>query len=412
MTNNVYRDYDLVIVGAGMVGAALALALRTSGLKIALLDAAPGKPEPGDQASSLDAFSPRVSALTAQSQAFLQTLDVWPQIADFACAYEHMRVWDALGTEHIAFDAADIPAASLGYIVENERVVAALHDALLSIAEIDVLWNTTLQGLRREAQGEDHAYLLHSEQAGHSLALRANMVVGADGALSRVRQLAQLPTREWDYQHEAIVCTVKTSGSHQATAWQRFDESGPVAFLPLVDVEGSMHYCSIVWSQKRDEAKRLLALSDADFKRELAAAIEYRLGTIEGLTARYSFPLRQRHAKRYVQEQLVLVGDAAHSIHPLAGQGVNLGFKDVAALSANMLRAQSSDLPVWQAHYLARYQRERQADNLLMMGAMEFFKRLFEQPDPMVRLLRNAGMGWLNQQRPLKNLLARQAMGL
>lgn len=412
MTDNAYRNYDLVIVGAGMVGAALALSLRTSGLKIALLDAASGKPEPGDQASSLDAYSPRVSALTAQSQAFLQALDVWPQIAGFACAYEHMRVWDALGTEHIAFDAADIPAASLGYIVENERVVAALHEALSSVPEIDVLWHTTLQGLSREVQGEHHFYLLRSEQAGSSLALRANMVVGADGALSRVRQLAQLPTREWDYQHDAIVCTVKTSGSHQATAWQRFDETGPVAFLPLADVEGSMRYSSIVWSQKSDEAKRLLALNDADFKRALAAAIESRLGTIEGLSARYSFPLRQRHAKRYVQDQLVLVGDAAHSIHPLAGQGVNLGFKDVAVLSANMLRAQASDLPVWQAHYLAKYQRERQADNLLMMGAMEFFKRLFEQPDPVVRLLRNAGMGWLNQQRPLKNLLARQAMGL
>ncbi len=403
-------DFDLVIVGAGMVGAALALSLQGRGLRIALVDAAKGPPVvAADPGSAVNDFSPRVSALTLQSQKLLQALGVWSCLEPFACAYEHMRVWDALGTEHITFNAGDVPSQSLGFIIENHRVIAALHNRLAAAEHIRVYWQSPLHALQREEHEGEHVYLL---QCGEHASLRAKLVVGADGALSRVRQLAQLPTREWDYEHVAIVCTVKTGAAHQATAWQRFDESGPLAFLPLADGRGGERLCSIVWSQKTEVAERLLALDDEAFARELALAIEGRLGAVEQVSPRQSFPLRQRHAKRYVQDQVVLVGDAAHSIHPLAGQGVNLGLKDISVLSTQIINAQDQQLPVWQAQFLARYQRERQADNLLMMGAMEFFKRLFEQPDPFVRLLRNSGMGWLNRQRPLKNMLARQAMGL
>ncbi len=406
------EQVDIAIVGGGMVGLALAKALvggpGKTALTIAVLDAgkAPLAPEQACPAASLDNFSPRVSALTMASQQKLKELGAWQHMANGVQHYQGMRVWDALGTEEIAFSAAEVPSEALGCIVENRRVIAALYAALQDESSVSLRWETRLEGLQ---QVEDHSCLL-SLGDGHSL--KANMLIGADGALSRVRQLAQMPTREWDYQHQAIVCTVQTSESHQATAWQRFDESGPLAFLPLADQEDSQRFCSIVWSQQHQEAERLMQCDDQAFAKELEQAIEQRLGEVVAVSQRHCFPLRQRHAKNYVQDHIALVGDAAHSIHPLAGQGVNLGFKDVAVLSREIKAATSQGLPPWQPHFLSRYQRERQVDNLMMMGVMEGFKRLFEQSNPVVRLLRNSGMGWVNRQAPLKNLLVKQAMGL
>ena len=237
-------------------------------------------------------------------------------------------------------------------------------------------------------------------------------MVGADGAQSRLRQWSGLATREWDYDQQAIVCTVRTRQPHQYTAWQRFSPTGPLAFLPLLTESGDEHYCSIVWSQDTAEARRLMALETEQFRLELERAIEQQLGVIESVSRRFAFPLRQRHAKEYVADGLALVGDAAHTIHPLAGQGANLGYGDVSALMGELGRAKELALSPADQTVLARYQRRRKGENLAMMAAMEGFKQLFARDELAIRWLRNTGMRWLDNLAPLKNRIAAEAMGI
>lgn len=404
-------EVDIAIVGAGMVGAALATALQGTHFRIALIDslsaeALLAQPAP---ANSVTAFEPRVSALTMASQTLLQAVGAWQfmpltQIQ----SYRKMSVWDELGTAHIEFDSADIYQDQLGCIVENQLIVGALHRQLAQQENIHELYNVKLSTIS-ELNGAASQHLLTLED-GRRIACR--LLVAADGANSRIRQWASIATREWDYQHHAIVATVETEQTHQQTAWQRFSESGPLAFLPLADAGHSEHFCSIVWSQETARAQALMALDDQAFLQELGASLEWRLGKIKAISKRHAIPLRQRHAKTYVKPGIVLLGDAAHTIHPLAGQGVNLGFKDVQALAGVLKTADQQALEVNNMILLRCYQRQRQADNLLMMGAMEGFKRLFAQPDPVVRWLRNSGMAWVNKQHFLKKQIARHAMGL
>ena len=245
--------------------------------------------------------------------------------------------------------------------------------------------------------------------------LVAPLLVGADGAHSKVRQLAAFETREWNYDHNAIVTTVRTEKSHAYTAWQRFLKTGPLAFLPLhCESNGAMdsHYSSIVWSVETDVAKQLMALDDQAFCNRLGKDFEYQLGNVVHAAKRYSFPLRQRHATDYVQPHIALIGDAAHTIHPLAGQGVNLGLLDVVALTQEIVRAKNRQLPLSEFATLRRYQRARAGNNLGMMMAMEGFKRLFGARDLTLRWLRNVGLNQVNNLPALKNLMIKQAMGL
>ena len=224
-----------------------------------------------------------------------------------------------------------------------------------------------------------------------------------------------METREWNYGHDAIVTTVRTEQPHQYTAWQRFLPTGPLAFLPLQtggDDSKSAHYSSIVWSVKSELTSELMALDDAQFAQQLAAAFEQRLGEVEQVAQRFSFPLRQRHAVNYVQPGIALLGDAAHTIHPLAGQGVNLGFLDVCAMRDEILRACRRQLPLNDVSILKRYQRARKSHNLSMMGVMEGFKRLFGANHLPTRWMRNEGMRTLNNLPMLKNAVVKQAMGL
>jgi 2-octaprenylphenol hydroxylase len=397
---------DLIIVGAGMVGSALALALQDSGLEILLVDGGELSVKPFAPDS---AFEPRVSALSVASQRILERLGVWPAIAARrSSAYRDMQVWDGSGTGNIHFSAASVHAETLGHIVENRVVQDALLEGLLE-SNIGLLANSRLAQMRRS--GDD--WLLTLEDGRE---LRAPLLIAADGANSTVRRFAGCATREWDYLHHAIVTSVRCSQPHQATAWQRFTDDGPLAFLPLhAPADSPMageNWCSIVWSTTPVEAERLMALDDAQFCVELGKAFEHRLGTVEHADRRMCIPLRQRHAKRYIEPGLALVGDAAHSIHPLAGQGVNLGFLDAAVLAQVLLRAHERGESLADERVLSRYERRRMPHNLAMMAAMEGFQRLF-QADPLpVRWLRNSGLKWVDDLPEAKALFVRQALGL
>lgn len=392
---------DLIIVGAGMVGSALGLALKDSGLEIILIDGSPLSIKPFDAEA---AFEPRVSALSAASQRILQRLGAWDGVAARrASPYGEMQVWDGSGTGNIHFSAASVHAEVLGHIVENRVIQEALLEPLHD-SGVGLLPNARLERLRRS--GDDWLLTLVDGRE-----LRAPLVIAADGANSAVRRLAGCATREWDYLHHAIVTSVRCEQPHHRTAWQRFTDDGPLAFLPL-DRQGDEHWCSIVWSTTPEQATRLMALDDEAFRVELGKAFEHRLGRIEAADPRLCIPLRQRHAKRYVEPGLALIGDAAHTIHPLAGQGVNLGFLDAAVLAEVLLHAHGRGERLADERVLSRFERRRMPHNLGMMAAMEGFQRLF-QADPLpLRWLRNAGLDLVDGLPEAKALFVRQALGL
>ena len=397
------RQFDLVVVGAGMVGATLARALADTSLRIALLDAMP-LDQPLTARTTESGYDPRVSALSAASENILANLDAWQRIDPaYRSAYRYMCVWDGAGTGQVRFDASALGENRLGHIVENWRVQQAVLDSLAPTG-------VTLLG-GRQVTGLVHGPDGWSVQLADGECLQAPLIVAADGARSRLREMAGFAMREWDYLHHALVTTVRTEKPHAATAWQSFLDTGPLAFLPLNDRDGQ-HYCSLVWSLLPEDAQRIMALDQQAFIAELEAAIEGRLGQVLHADQRHCIPLRQRHARRYVQPGLALIGDAAHSIHPLAGQGVNLGLLDVAELSAVIRAALQRGEDIASLAVLQRYERRRMGANLTMMAAMEGFERLFHADALPLRWLRNTGMRWVDGMDRLKTGIVRRALGL
>lgn len=390
------RHYDIVIVGAGMVGAALACMLGGSRFRVAVIEA--HKPRRRWPRDSVDL---RVSAISAASQHIFMALDAWESMVALGVSpYHEMHVWDATGNGVIHFDCAAIGEPRLGHIIENRVIQRALLERMDHCDNIELICPARIATIEDEAERVG----IHFESGD---AITAALVVGADGGNSRVRQQAGIATRGWAYEQKAVVATVTTGKSHRQTAWQRFMPDGPLAFLPLRDGRSS-----IVWSTTPRHADELLALDEAAFCRELGESFEYKLGEIRHTGERAAFPLRLQHSTRYIAPRRALVGDAAHMIHPLAGQGVNLGFLDAAALSEVLQDAAAQGRPFHSQGVLRRYERWRKGDNLLTMSAMDGFKRLFGSTALPLRLLRNTGLKLANCDGPVKNSLIRQAMGL
>lgn len=412
------QHYDIIVVGAGLVGAAFALRMarlftdntndnsKHKPARVALLEA---RPIPTSVSTSAKAYDPQVVALTEGSRQWLDALGVWQGCEKRACPYSRMEVRDGEGTGCIEFDAAEVQRTNLGHIVENSLLRASLLSAIAEQDNIDLYCPASVESLRRDGEMLT-VNLPNGEQ------LSSSLVVAADGANSPTREQMGFKLRTWGYEHIAITATLKTEKAHGFTARQWFTPSGPLAFLPLgssaEESSAQDHYVSIVWSQTPEQAERLMALDSTEFCHELIITSEGALGAIELVSERLQFPLTQRHGVDYVQPGIALIGDAAHTIHPLAGQGVNLGFSDARVLAEELGRTleQGSNLGGMQT--LKRYQRRRKPDNLAMMATMEGFKRLFEREELPVRLLRNIGMSGLNRLVPLKNSLIRQAMGL
>lgn len=411
MNSESLNQYDVIIVGAGLVGASLACALadgkQGKQLRIAVVEAG-GEPA---QFTGED-FDPRVVALTKASQQFFARFRAWQLIANTRlCPYTDMHVWDGEGTASIHFDCREVQEHSLGHIVENSVAVRAVHQQLQQYDNIELLQPSTVANLIQPQRDNEPIQVLLED----GRRLIGQLLIAADGANSLVRQLANFNTREWSYGHKAIVTTVRTEKPHQFTAWQRFISTGPLAFLPL-QLENTpginSHYSSIVWSVEERLADQLMSLKDQAFCEELGKAFEFRLGTIEHSARRFCLPLRQRHAVQYIQPGIALVGDAAHTIHPLAGQGVNLGLLDAATITNEIHRALERDILLTDYSILRRYQRQRLGSNLGMMSAMEGFKRLFGSKQLSVRWLRNEGMAQLDNLPLLKNFIVKQTMGL
>ncbi|MDR9435889.1 MAG: UbiH/UbiF/VisC/COQ6 family ubiquinone biosynthesis hydroxylase [Thiohalophilus sp.] len=389
------RDYDLIIVGGSMVGASLACALADTPLRIALLDTKRFEADWPDAG-----FDLRVSAITRASEAFLQQLDAWPgDHGERVSPFREMHVWDASGDGVIHFDSAELGEATLGHIVENRVLIKTLHRQIDAAKNIDYLAPVTPTAIAFE--DEQVRLLLEGEEP-----LTAKLLVGADGGNSWVRRQAGIGVRGWDYDQAALVTYVKTEQFHRETAWQRFMPDGPLAFLPL-----SEGYSSIVWSTSPQQAQQLQAMDDAAFCEQLAAAFDYTLGAIETCGPRAVFPLRFFETEHYIQPRLALVGDAAHTIHPLAGQGVNLGFADADSLAQVIGEAQQQHRDFGALPLLRRYERWRRADNRAMLIAMDGFKRLFGSQWGPLRWLRNSGLNLTNRLAPIKKIIMQQAMG-
>ena len=392
------KHYDIIIVGAGMVGATLAcgLAEEAENLSIAVIDANMLNFDWGK-----NSYDMRVSAITRASQNLLRDIGVWEKIIEQRVSpYQDMFVWDAEGKGELHFDSADMGEVDLGHIIENRVIVKALHQQIKESPKIELLCPAKLEKIEFN---QDSSVLTLEDKT----ELTASLVVAADGSRSWVRQQADIAVKGWDFDQAALVTTVKTEKHHQDTAWQRFLTTGPLAFLPLTD-----GYSSIVWSTSPAEAQRLTILEEKEFLIELEQAFDSKLGKIESVAARAVFPLRLFETLNYVKPRLALVGDAAHTIHPLAGQGVNLGLADVASLMNVIIEALNDKKDIGDLKVLRRYERWRRADNRSMLVAMDGLKRLFGSELSAVKDLRSLGLNLTNKITPLKNIIMQQAMGL
>lgn len=390
------QGFDILVVGGGMVGAACACAVSGKGLSVALIESrAPLRHWPSGEVDL------RVSALSRASQRILQRLGAWDRIADLgASPYRQMHVWDAVGGGQIHFDSQDLGEPDLGRIVENRAIQLALWEQLESAGDVLLLCPA---GIVDMEPGTDGTRLLLTD----GRYLSARLLVGADGRDSLIRELAGIGTEGWEYGQRAIVANVRPAGWHRETAWQRFLPTGPLAMLPLSDGR-----CSIVWSADDARAAQLMSLDDQGFSDELTDASECRLGRLTVDGPRASVSLRLQHAKQYAKPGIALIGDAAHAIHPLAGQGVNLGLLDAAELASAIDLAVARGRDPGGLWALRHYERGRRGDNLAMLAAMDGFKRLFSNDQPPLAGLRSLGLALADRIVPLKHLLMERALGL
>lgn len=383
------RTEQVIIVGGGIVGLSAALAMAQRGHAVDLVDA-------GDLQVPPSVADSRVYAINQASERLLTDLGVWPRIPATALSpYRKMLVWDGINGQELGFDSRLALSSQLGHILEEKVLKQALLAALSEQPRVQLHPQTRMTAL---VQPMDRILV-----RGEDFELSGSLLMVTDGAQSSTRELLEVPLTQWSYQQTALVCSVAVEKSHQQTAWQVFNPDGPLAFLPLANPQ----HCSIVWSTTADQAAALLAMSEPDFNQALQTAFVNRLGAVQVLGKRSCFPLNMRHAKHYVGNRWLLMGDAAHTIHPLAGLGLNLGLADL-----KQWLHLSQDYPqLTQPRLLASYQRARKAEVWQVIALMEALKRLFAQQAKPLVFLRGLGLNCFNRISPLRQFLIRQAAG-
>ncbi|WP_419571543.1 FAD-dependent monooxygenase [Rheinheimera sp.] len=386
-------DLDIAIVGAGSAGLTLALLLSELPLKIAVLDK--GDAPVAGAAPSLQ----RVSALNQASRRVLQQLGAWQQLSSKA-GFQKMEVWEADSFARIAFDAAGQQVDALGYLVDNEELRQCLFQQLADKANVRCLFNCQIDSINA---GEEQTLLSLSGQG----PVLCKLLVAADGANSFVRQQLKMPIAFWDYDHQALVCQIHSTEPHGQCARQVFLKDGPLALLPLAD----SHLLSIVWSVPPEQAEQLLALSEAEFNKALTVASGNALGVLSRASVLSAHPLKMRYASEWLLNKVVLVADAAHTIHPLAGQGMNLGLMDVVALAELISEQVLARKPLQEERLLRRFERWRKAEAQTLIVAMEAFKRGFGSANPALKLVRGLGMRLVDKAGPLKKSIMAAALG-
>jgi len=416
------QKFDVLIVGAGMVGLTLALALRkTSQLSVALVDTSP-------LVNVDDDYDVRVSAINIASKNILEHLGVWAAIEmSRSQSYQHMHVWDKSGSGKLDFCANEHNSAlmedNLGWIIENKIIRHSLWQQAQADQGIRFFTDNKLASIA-VGESEVFASFANTENGtAPSMPVLAKLLIGADGANSWVRQQMDMEMFFKDYDHHAIVATVQCPQGHQNTAWQVFLPSGPLAFLPLASANNDL--CSIVYSTSPQDAKRLINLNDISFAKELTAASDGKLGDISLVSQRYTYPLKMRLVQNFVKDRVVLIGDAAHTIHPLAGQGVNLGLLDAAALvdtltgginnetqSQRNSHNKGNTFDLANQQQLKAFARWRKSEAVEMIAAMAAIKEAFLPKPAPIALLRGLGMNLLNNITPIKSTLITQALGI
>ncbi|MDC9819108.1 3-demethoxyubiquinol 3-hydroxylase [Pectobacterium polonicum] len=386
--------YDAIVVGGGMVGAAAALGLAQQGFQVAVIEQ--DMPVPFDAASPPDL---RISAIGYASVALLKALGVWPRVQQMRSApYRRLETWE-WANARVVFDAADIHLPELGFMVENRVLQRALWESLQEEEHCQCYCPATPQNLQRT----DNGWCL---QLADGRQLTASLVVGADGANSQVRQWAGIGISGWQYRQSCMLIGVETSQPQQDVTWQQFTPSGPRAFLPLFDQWGSL-----VWYDSPQRIRQLQAMPLTQLDKEIAAAFPERLGTVKAFSAG-SFPLVRRHAQTYIKSGLVLLGDAAHTINPLAGQGVNLGYRDVEALLDVLINARNAGEEWDSERILRRYQCRRMPDNLMMQSGMDLFYNAFSNALPPLSFARNMALMVAQRAGVLKQRALKYAIGV
>jgi 2-octaprenylphenol hydroxylase len=389
------QHVDIGIVGGGIVGLTLAAALKETSLSVAIIDKHPLSTALGEKPTA------RVSAINQANIAALQSLDAWQHLQkDRANAYVAMHVWDKDSFGDIHFSCEEMGSDALGVIVENQALVNALAQTVESQSNVQVFES----GIERVLSGPNQNMVMFDNND----VLCCRLLIGADGANSFVRQQAGFPITFKDYEHTAIVANIKTTLPHENVARQAFTPTGPLALLPMANP----NVCSIVWSQTPDVAAKLIAMSDIDFCNALTAASNSILGTIELDTQRSAFPLTMRYAREWAKDGIALVGDAAHTIHPLAGQGANLGMQDALALAELVIRLSNEGSDIGLHKNLRPYERSRKTEAMKMIAAMDGFKFLFDGDDPLKKLIRGVGLAATDKVGAIKQAFVSHAMGL
>ncbi len=390
------QSVDIAIVGGGMVGLALAAAFKDTDLRIAVIESR----IPDSELADLPDV--RVSALSRSSENILRNLGAWNGIVERRAApYSAMEVWEQDSFARIEFDAQKLAQPDLGHIVENRVIQLSLLEQVKQQSNVSLFMPAQCNSM---AVGESEAWLTLDN--GH--ALTAKLVVGADGANSWVRKQQDIPLTHWDYGHSAVVANVWTAETHAKVARQIFTPQGPLAFLPM----GESNMSSIVWSTEPNRAESLVAMSDEEFNKSLTAEFDARLGLCEVVGQRFAFPLRMRYARDFAVERVALVGDAAHTIHPLAGQGVNLGLLDAASLAQEVMTLWRKGEDIGTKRNLRSYERWRKSEAAKMIASMQGFKDLFAGDNPAKKLARGIGMALVGQLPGAKDEIMKHALGL